>query len=208
MAKEGKETEVRLAQLLELAIELEPGLFSEVARIATTDESTGAYAESFFDAHFRNELNRAHVLQYPLGVLLLEIRPEDEIDFQHRSMTEDEMLKSVAQVIEAKLRVTDWLARTGEDEIVVVLPGCSQYQLKRIAEEILSALESLSFTLHDGQNVQPQLYVGGSAYSQGPPDAEELLSALEWARAGAKDIGPGHIVVRGIEPWSPNQTVV
>ncbi|MDX1601350.1 MAG: GGDEF domain-containing protein, partial [Anaerolineales bacterium] len=138
MSQETDSTEDRLAHLLALAINLEPMLFEEVVQVATTDNLTGAYKLSFFRTNLKNELKRAHILRYPVGLLLLDVELPDDIEQQYRILAADQALKAVADTVSEELRTTDWLARCGSDEFAVVLPGCPPDQLMDIARRLLS----------------------------------------------------------------------
>jgi diguanylate cyclase (GGDEF)-like protein/PAS domain S-box-containing protein len=55
----------------------------------------------------------------------------------------DELLRTVAREIEARVRYTDTVARLGGDEFAVLLPGATAAQAERVAEKITAAVASV-----------------------------------------------------------------
>jgi diguanylate cyclase (GGDEF)-like protein/PAS domain S-box-containing protein len=55
----------------------------------------------------------------------------------------DELLRTVAREIEARVRRTDAVARIGGDEFAVLLPGATAAQAERVAEKITAAVASV-----------------------------------------------------------------
>jgi diguanylate cyclase (GGDEF)-like protein/PAS domain S-box-containing protein len=55
----------------------------------------------------------------------------------------DELLRTVAREIEARVRCTDAVARIGGDEFAVLLPGATAAQAERVAEKITAAVTSV-----------------------------------------------------------------
>ncbi len=197
----------RLAHLLALAINLEPMLFEEVVEVATTDNLTGAYNLSFFHASLKNELKRAHVMQYPLGLLLLEIELPDELEPEYRIMAADQALQAVAQDLEQRLRVTDWLARYGSDEFAIVLPGCPPKELEAIAQRLLGEVTSLTIPLPDPRTIELRAFIGGTVYLSGYPDLEQIIAEAEAAGAEARRHGRNGMRIHSVDPWASNQSV-
>lgn len=207
MSQKSNGTEDRLAHLLALAINLEPMLFEEVVQIATTDNLTGAYNLSFFRANLKNELKRAQVLRYPLGLLLLDVELPDDIEQQYRILASDQALQAVATSLSEELRATDWLARCGSDEFAVILPGCPPQQLEDIAHRLLAKATSLAIELPDEQEVQPRAFIGGTVYLSGHPDTEQVVSQAEAARAEARRQGENSTIIQTVDLWARDQSV-
>jgi diguanylate cyclase (GGDEF)-like protein/putative nucleotidyltransferase with HDIG domain len=89
----------------------------------------------------------------------------------------DRLLALVAAVIKSQLRQMDMLARFAGDEFLAVMPGASGQVATIVAERVRHAVESQSFNVKTGRNVQVTVSVGTSCY---PPDgetADDLLSA-------------------------------
>lgn len=207
MSQESNGAQDRLAHLLALAINLEPMLFEEVVEVATTDDLTGAYDLSFFRANLKNELKHAHVMRYPLGLLLLDIEHPDDLEPAYRMTAADQALQAVAKALSQRLRVTDWLARCGSDEFAIVLPGCSPEKLEAIAQRLLEDVTSLTISLPDTRTIKLSALIGGTVYRSGYPDLEQILAEAEAASAEARRQGPDGMSIHTVDPWATNQIV-
>jgi diguanylate cyclase (GGDEF)-like protein/PAS domain S-box-containing protein len=100
----------------------------------------------------------------------------------------DELLRQVAALMAARLRVTDTLARMGSDEFALLLPGCSLEHAQAIADDLLSAVEDLRFEFR-GQVFTVGLSMGLAALDAGSSGADEVLGMADAACYWAKEQG-------------------
>jgi diguanylate cyclase (GGDEF)-like protein/PAS domain S-box-containing protein len=85
--------------------------------------------------------------------------------------TADEALKAVAEVLRARLRETDVLARVADDDVAVLLPAASAEEGRRVAEELAAALrEELA-----RRRLLPAVSVGMAAMAPGTT-AEDVVA--------------------------------
>ncbi len=87
----------------------------------------------------------------------------------------DELLRVVAQAIEAGVRYTDTVARIGGDEFAVLLPGTTVAQAQRVAEKIAAAVAAVWPSAHGGASV------GVIELDRGAGTAAEALAAADRA---------------------------
>jgi diguanylate cyclase (GGDEF)-like protein/PAS domain S-box-containing protein len=88
----------------------------------------------------------------------------------------DELLRVVAQTIEARVRYTDTVARMGGDEFVVLLPGTTTTQAARVAEKITAAVAEVWPGGRSGG-----ASVGVAAVEPGRGTAAEVLATADRA---------------------------
>ena len=93
----------------------------------------------------------------------------------------DRLLASLAAVVKGQLRQMDMLARVGGDEFLAVMPGASGQVAAAVAERVRAAVESHSFNVKTGLNVQVRVSVGTGCYPSEGETAEDLLSAASAA---------------------------
>ena len=93
----------------------------------------------------------------------------------------DELLRTVAREIEARVRYTDTVARLGGDEFAVLLPGATTAQAERVAEKITAAVASVWPTGGRGG-----ASVGVTALEPGDRTALDVLSVADRAMYAVK----------------------
>ena len=103
----------------------------------------------------------------------------------------DELLKSVANRLETKLRDNDIIARTGGDEFIVVIEGEKALKnLDKICLQILSLFEQ-SFHTQYGE-FKTSISIGVSQFPADSKDVRELISFADIAMYKIKKSGGNH----------------
>ena len=103
----------------------------------------------------------------------------------------DELLKSVANRLETKLRDNDIIARTGGDEFIVVIEGEKALKnLDKICLQILSLFEK-SFHTKYGE-FKTSISIGVSQFPVDSKDVRELISFADIAMYKIKKSGGNH----------------
>jgi two-component system, cell cycle response regulator len=109
----------------------------EKSRLATTDTLTGASNRRYFTRHFNRELKRVQRYGGSLSLLMLDIDHFKLINDRFGHAVGDEVLQEFAKRIGAGLpRESDWFARMGGEEFVVVLPQTPLSGAQIVAEKL------------------------------------------------------------------------
>jgi len=100
----------------------------------------------------------------------------------------DHLLRAVGERLASPMREGDTVARVGDDEFIVLLPGTAEAaDAAKIAERILEALRP---PFHfDGQEVHATTSIGISLYPYDGGDAATLLKNADAAMCRAKEKG-------------------
>jgi two-component system, cell cycle response regulator len=101
-----------------------------------TDPSTGAHNLSYLVEHLQRELARSQRYAHALSVLTCDIDGFDHIKQQFGPPASDELLRAFVGRTEACIRKGDWLARTGSDEFMIVLPETAAKGGRRVARKL------------------------------------------------------------------------
>jgi diguanylate cyclase (GGDEF)-like protein len=113
----------------------------EKSRLATTDTLTGASNRRYFTRHFNRELKRAQRYGGPLSMLMLDIDHFKQVNDRFGHAVGDEVLQEFAKRIAAGLpRESDWFARMGGEEFVVVLPQTALAGAMIVAEKLRASV--------------------------------------------------------------------
>ena len=109
----------------------------ENRRLAVTDPLTGAHNLRYLMKHLPRELARAQRYLHPLAVLSCDIDRFKQINDAHGHGVGDEVLRAFVARSDSCLREgSDWLARVGGDEFVVVLPETDVVGANRVARKL------------------------------------------------------------------------
>jgi diguanylate cyclase (GGDEF)-like protein len=149
---------------------------TETRRLTVVDLLTGAYNRLFLRDFLPRELARARRYGHPLAILRCEIN-----DCLGREAADD-VLQAFVNRSSAVLRESvDWIARTGGEEFVLVLPETTLAGASRVAQKLRQTLAETAIQTCAGP-VSPVLSIGAAALET----AEELAgrSAVELLRAG------------------------
>ena len=111
-------------------------LLARVEAMARTDELTGLPNRRAWDEELRREIARAARRFYPLCLVLLDIDHFKEFNDTRGHQAGDALLKEAATSWRMLLRVTDFIARYGGDEFLVLLPDCPRDEALAVVERL------------------------------------------------------------------------
>jgi diguanylate cyclase (GGDEF)-like protein/PAS domain S-box-containing protein len=144
--------------------------------------------------HFRKSLRRAVMerkkarADTPLMVLQLDLDRFKTVNHSVGQSGGDHLLQMVAQRLAGKLYEADLLARTGSDEVTVLLTHAPQLQdCARVADRLLGMFDA-PFE-HDGEQYYLTASIGIAVYPHDGHKADELLGAADKALGRAKENG-------------------
>lgn len=112
-------------------------------RLATTDPLTGM--ANFRSLHDRidEEVQRAQRYRHPLGLMMIDMDNLKEINDRLGHDVGNRAIRSLAATIQAGLRHTDFAARFGGDEFVVLLPHSTLEESRHLAERLRERVHAI-----------------------------------------------------------------
>lgn len=161
----------------------------ELAGLARTDALTGLPNQRVFDEALRREFKRAQRERGLLALAVLDLDDFKRFNQQHGSAAGDAALRRVAALLKERFkRDTDFLARLGGEEFVVLIAGCGMAEAQGLLELLRDELRDLR--LPDGAG-SLTLSIGLAAASPAHPylSAQALLQAADEALYIAKHAG-------------------
>jgi diguanylate cyclase (GGDEF)-like protein len=164
------------------------------------DGLTGLSSHRRFREDLEAELARARRSLKPMALALLDIDYFRQINELCGLPAGDAVLRSLARIIQRRVRVTDHAGRYGGDAFGLVFPGTDLEQAQGILEEIRSAFGEITHQAGD-REFRASLSAG-VAMAEGHQDPGELVAAAEVALLAAKKAGRDQVVTAPDRPGS------
>ncbi len=120
-------------------------ILAEVQLLATTDQLTGVYNRHKITEIFQQETARSERYETALSSVMMDIDFFKKINDTYGHQRGDDVLRSVATIAVETIRETDYFARVGGEEFVLLLPNTTLEQAVVCAEKVRAALESRHF---------------------------------------------------------------
>jgi two-component system, cell cycle response regulator len=166
--------------------------------LAQTDPLTGLANLRAFRARLDEEVKRARRYGTPLTCVMADMDHLKPVNDDLGHAAGDRAIAAVAAVIGAELRETDFGARYGGDEFVLLLPHTTCDEGRVLAERICARLRETRLEM-SGRPVPIGASFGVSCLEPGAHDAphEALVRAADAALYRAKRAGRGRV---GVSP--------
>ena len=116
-------------------------------RLAEIDGLTKLLSRNAGESSLGDEINRARDENMPLSVILLDIDHFKQINDEHAHSAGENVLESVASVVDARVRGQDLAIRWGGEEFVAALIDTALDGAERVAEALRGIISSTSFQL-------------------------------------------------------------
>ena len=169
----------------------------ELVSLGMRDQMTGIPNRRAFDNRLAMEWNRAMRVNNPLSLLVLDVDKFKSYNDTFGHQQGDVALKTVAKTIRQSLRrPSDFLARWGGEEFVVLLPITDSNGAVVVAEQIRREIENATVPCADEKGrkvtvsigVSTQIPLRGSNLDDFIPDADTALYR-------AKEMGRNRVVL-------------
>ena len=171
----------------------------ELSATGMRDQLTGISNRRAFDNRLSLEWNRASRNRSPLGILILDVDKFKNYNDTFGHQQGDVALKTVARTIkEALRRPTDFPARWGGEEFVVLLPDTGSNGAAAVAEVIRSAIEAATIPCPDIKGTKITASIGINVQIPTPDSKlEEFVPGADAALYRAKEEGRNRAVLGG-----------
>ncbi len=173
--------EVLILRLLasHLGVALENArLFQRLETEATTDPLTGLPNRRAFEQALAQEMARSRRYRRTFSLLMVDLDGFKTINDTYGHPVGDRVLTQMAAVFHRTLRTTDFVARYGGDEFIVLLPETGAHQARWVAEKLRRAVEEHAWIALP-QGIRLSLSVGVATFPDDGEEAEELLTLAD-----------------------------
>jgi len=188
------------ANSIELLARLKNGsrivkLQREAYRNSITDALLGVFNRRYLIHQLRCEVWRAHRYQRPLTLLMVDLDHFKQINDRFGHSAGDQVLVGFARKTRSLIRESDWFARFGGEEFVIVLPETPLGVAEQVAEKVRRELEAAPFLLASGEHRVTASF-GVAALTLGSDeDSDVVLGRADKALYLSKQQGRNRITV-------------
>jgi len=164
---------------------------------ALTDPLTKLPNERAFYMVLENQLAESQRFrdERPLTVLAVDIKNFDDLNRDHGHVVGDRVLSFAAEKISSQLRKMDFLARSMNDEFLIVLPKASEQTAIDITARIQACLSNAPLHISDEDQVKVWLNFGIATFWKDGETSRQLIQAAFTRKQQAKSEDPGNIVL-------------
>lgn len=173
--------------------------------LANTDSMTGLPNRRALDAHLQEELRHAMRMKNQLAVIMMDLDGFKTINDTYGHSFGDEVLRNVFNYLAGKMRITDFLARYGGDELTLILRNNGLEEAQTVTRKIIELMNEYSYTQAGNEPIRLGITAGIAIYPLHSQNAGDLLRAADSALYQAKKHSRGaYAVAKGVTgPLNP-----
>lgn len=163
---------------------------SRLRDLALTDSLTHLANRRHFNMRLEEEFARANRYQQPLAVVMLDIDHFKQVNDRYGHSAGDQALKILADSCRVTLRQTDFLARTGGEEFIILMPSTTGEEATTSAERLRKHMATKSIPADKGI-FHITISLGVTELNADDTTPDKLLKrvdeALYQAKSGGRD---------------------
>lgn len=153
--------------------------YAEVKQQSQRDSLTKVYNHGYFLQLLEEKAEQARNTQTPLALIMLDIDLFKTYNDTYGHLMGDQVLVSLARIIQRHIKSTDIIGRWGGEEFAIALPNANGQQAMQVATRIAEAMRKLTLTTRDNQTIPAPTVSQGIAIL--PYETEETYSLIDLA---------------------------
>ncbi len=163
---------------------------------ALVDGLTGVPNRLAYDERVSQEAKRWKRFKDPVAILVWDIDLFKRINDNYGHAAGDNALRTIAKLMNDKIRETDFLARYGGEEFVLVMPGADSHAAEAAAEKLRVAVASTSFHFR-GSPVKVTISCGIAEFIDGDTP-ESVFERADHALYRSKAAGRNRVTIAAL----------
>lgn len=167
-------------------------LIRSLEKTSSTDYLTGTYNRFSAETRLKEDIARSGRSEHKMTLVLLDLDDFKIINDEYGHDIGDFCLKHVVNIVKSNIRESDWLARWGGDEFMIMLLDSDEIYASTVLERISASLEENSIPNSQG-SITITISVGVTQYKS-EFDFERYYKTVDVALLEAKRRGKGQIV--------------
>lgn len=166
---------------------------AELEKLAMLDALTGAGNRRHLDQRAEAEISACQRENKPLTILTFDLDHFKKVNDTWGHPVGDIVLQKVVQTAKDLLRPSDFLARVGGEEFIILLPGANLAGAQQIAERIRIAIAAQKI-LAGGQAIYVTASFGIAALEPFARSLENTVARADAALYRAKKLGRNQVI--------------
>ncbi|MDB5811417.1 MAG: diguanylate cyclase [Betaproteobacteria bacterium] len=171
-------------------------LYEQAQSAARVDFVTGATNSTGFYEKVAVEMERHRRSRAPFSVAYVSCDYFKVINDGLGHREGDRVLRTVAQTLQANLRLTDIVARLGSDEFALILPQSAEAEALTVVKKLCGQLAG-SMAKHEWPIT---FSVGVGVFTVVPPDVDRVIAFCDRLMRRVKALGKNKIIHRVYDP--------
>jgi diguanylate cyclase (GGDEF)-like protein len=168
-------------------------LEAELSKLAKTDPLSGLATRRTFQDQLGREWRRAQRHFFPLSCVMIDIDFFKRINDTYGHSAGDEVIKHIADLLQASVRSSDLVCRFGGEEFCVLLPETDEQQAHLWAERVRAKIESTPAVIGK-MNLNITASIGVAQRMADTKTPEELIDMSDQALLVAKNSGRNRVL--------------
>ncbi|MBF0119884.1 MAG: diguanylate cyclase [Desulfobacterales bacterium] len=158
-----------------------------------TDPLTAIYNRRAYDRHLKEEFQRYLRYNNVFSLLIYDIDHFKKINDKYGHAVGDTCIKEIIASIKPVLRKSDFFARFGGEEFVIILPETKIEDAFLVAEKIRITAEQIQF-FHKAEEFKITISIGVSQIEPSDQSCESLFIRADKALYDAKNTGRNKVI--------------
>lgn len=163
------------------------------AQRSFTDRLTGLFNYDFLQAQVRYEIDRVRRYGGSCSLIVLDLDHFKKFNDTHGHQAGNLLLRAMADTVQREKRDSDFAARFGGEEFVVLVPGEAQDAM-RLAERLRIAVSEIELP-QLGSEGRVTVSCGIASFPEQATNASELFERADQALYNAKGGGRNRVIV-------------
>jgi diguanylate cyclase (GGDEF)-like protein len=157
-------------------------------QLSMVDGLTGLHNRAWLNLQLPVLIESAHAGQSPLSIIMVDLDHFKKFNDKHGHLIGDDALQTAAKVLNASLRPSDFAARYGGEEMIIILPNTSLEAAHIVAERLCNRIRQAK-VLNSNQELPHITASMGLACLEANQDGSTLISKADAALYRAKHAG-------------------
>lgn len=164
-------------------------------QLSMVDGLTGLHNRSWLNTQLPGLIDNAHATQTDLSIIMLDLDHFKKFNDEYGHVMGDEALHAAAKVVSAGLRPSDFAARYGGEEIIVILPNTSKESALIVAERLCDRISHAQVFKNDLKPLPHITASLGLATLTSGQDGLAVIASADAALYRAKERGRNQVAL-------------
>lgn len=164
-------------------------------QLSMVDGLTGLHNRSWLNTQLPGLIENAKATETDLSIIMLDLDHFKKFNDQHGHLLGDEALQAAAKSVSAGLRPSDFAARYGGEEMIIILPNTGKDSALVVAERLCDRIRQVRI-FDDESRALPHITASlGLATLSNEQDGLGVIASADAALYRAKDRGRNQVAL-------------